>query len=159
MKKKIRTIEHASGAYKTMTLQILGLRFPESNSDTLETIGCITFQCDAGEDRWYGRSYKVETDNPDNLLKMGKLATFIKNNADSEAQPQEIKLLIGAEEHIYHCGQYIPVSCIGMRYYKVMDGASFYSSIIAPNDIIAEKQLVAKKWEHMKLVYTHTIAA
>lgn len=129
-------------------------------SDTLEPIGTISFQYTVGNTEgydWYARRFNVESDNPAHLLAMAKLAKYIADNSSSDAQPDEIKQVIGAEEHFVYKGDYIPESYRGMRYYKVIVGGQHYSTIIAPNDMLGEKKLKKKKIDNATLVFDHII--
>ena len=99
MKTKVRTTESASVEFRTMRFDILDKKHPKS--ETLEKICTLCFQCNVGETRWYGLSYQLVTFKPEDLLKMARIAKFIHAHSDSDAQPTEIKLLIGAEHGFY----------------------------------------------------------
>jgi len=162
MKTKVRTTTHPpKNGYIMKYIQILDKRYPDMpTSDTLEPIGTISFQYTVGNAEgydWYAMRFIVETDNPDNLFKMAKLARYITTNCSSRVQPDELMQVIGAEEHFVYLGDWIPETYRGMKYYKVMVNNSHYSTIIAPNDIIAQKKLNKKRIDDGKLVFDHII--
>jgi hypothetical protein len=149
MKTKIR-IQHTEGnalgaKYKHMYIQILAERY--KGARYLQPMGEITFQANTDEpDRWYGMTFKLETDNDEYIERMAKIAKFIKKNrSDYNAQPSEILLLIGAQEHIHFDGEFIPVSDKGKNIYRVIQSGHLYDKITAPNEIIAQKILDKKK--------------
>lgn len=144
-----------------MFIHILGKRYPDMpTSDTLEPIGTISFQYTVGNTEgynWYGMRYIVESENPDHFAHMAKLSRYIAANSSSGVQPDELKQIIGAEEYFIYKGDYIPESYMGMKYYKVMVNNEHYSTIIAPNDILAQKKLQKKKIDNATLVFDHLI--
>lgn len=148
MKTKIRIYESQTQhgfnhkGYKHMSIQILTERY--KGARYLEPIGEITFQLtvDEPENLWYGMRFYINTDNVEYIKKMAKLADFIKKNRSGySAQPDEIKQLIGAEEHVYFDSEFIPVSDKGKKIFKVIREGSLYDKITAPNEIIAKKIL------------------
>lgn len=156
MKTKVRTID---GGYNNRSdcrnyeIQILDKRYPSfKDTTTLTVIGSITFQTDRAHEQtpypWYGLTYVINTDDPEHIAKMAKLARFIKTNTDSSnPQPQDILLIIGAELHLAHRGDFIPESYRGMKYYKVFRNGAHYRSIIAASDTIANKMLITSEGE------------
>jgi hypothetical protein len=138
MKTKIRTQEYSQGAYGHMSIQVLTPRY--GGSKYLEPMGQITFQKNAGESNWYGMRFVIETDNASYIKKMAALAEYIKKNrSDWSAQPEEIKHLIGAEEHVLFDSEFIPVSDKGKSLFQVILNGSLYSKIVAANEITAQK--------------------
>lgn len=156
MQTKIRTIEGIPlGGYKHLYLQVLDYR-NKNCGNSLEVIGEITFQQTLGNDEWYALNFKINTDNPDHILKMAKIARYIKENCYYNAQPDEIKKVLGAIEYFSHHLDFYPTSILGQNFYKVMDGDRYYSSIVAPNEIIANKTL-EKKYKGKSMVFSHVI--
>lgn len=164
MKTKVRLIENGYNNqqfFRNLDIQILDKQYPDSKiSDTLTVIGSITFQTDRDREStqspWYGMTYVINTDNFEHIAKMAKLARFIKIHSDAfNLQPNELLLLIGAEKHIIHFGDFLPESCSGMCYFKVFRNGNFYRKIIAPNEILAQKQL--KKGENETMQFDHII--
>lgn len=148
MKTKIRTQESESinvghKDYKHLHIQILTERY--KGARYLEPIGEITFQYTVGDPDnygWYGMRFKIDTDKTEYIKKMAKLAEFIKQNRSGHSvQPDEIKRLIGAEEHIHFDQEFIPITDKGKNIYKVIIEGSLYDKITAPNEIIAQKIL------------------
>lgn len=150
MKTKIRTQVSDSNAfgtkYKHMYIQVLTGRYG-GGSDYLEVMGTITFQANMElPTQWYGMTFKVETDRPAYIQKFGKLAEFImKQRGDYADQPDQIKKLIGAEEHVHYDSiGFIPESANGMKLFKVIAQGGTYCSVFA-NTISGAKRKVAKK--------------
>ena len=150
MKTKIRTQVSDSNAfgtpYKHMCIQVLTGRYG-GDSDYLEVMGLITFQANMDEpDRWYGMTFRVETDRPAYIQKIAKLAAFImKQRGDYTDQPDQIKKLIGAEEHVHYDSiGFIPESAKGLNLYKVIAQGGTYCSVFAETEEKAMKK-VAKK--------------
>ena len=152
MKTKIRTQEsqiHSDitrSLYKHMHIQILTERY--KGARYLEPMGEITFQLTVGDpdQRWYAMNFVINTSNVEYIEKMAKLAKFIKQNrSHHDAQPDEIKQLIGAEEHVHFDGEFVPVSDKGKKIFKVIKAGSLYDKITAANEIIAQKILDKKK--------------
>jgi hypothetical protein len=139
MKTKVRTQVSNDGTYNLMHIQILTPRY--SGARYLEPMGQITFQ--SNKDLvWYGMKFVIETDNVEYIKKMLAIAQYIKQNRSGfDAQPDEIKLLIGAEEHIIFDSEFIPVSDKGLNIYRVVRAGSLYDKITAPNEIVAQKKL------------------
>jgi len=147
MKTKIRTQEsQTQNGFKHLHIQILTERY--KGSRYLEPIGEITFQMTVGDPQgyhWYGMNFVINTDNVEYIKKMAKLAEFIKKNRSGHnAQPDEIKQLIGAEEHILFDQEFIPISDKGKSIFRVIREGSLYDKITAPNEIIAQKILDKK---------------
>lgn len=165
MKTKVRTQATYDGNYHHVYVQILGNKYPHNLSKTaskyLTVIGTISWQGNASEmeraDRWYSINFECNTDNPDHLFAMAKLAKYIKDNTYHSVQPEEVKLLIGAEEHFSHVGEFVPVSYVGMSFFKVMKGDTYETSIIAANEIAANKEYARLKLEG-NLIFDHVIA-
>jgi mRNA-degrading endonuclease HigB of HigAB toxin-antitoxin module len=150
MKTKIRTqVSNGSGPianYKHMYIQVLIGRYG-GDSDYLEVMGTITFQANIDEpDNWYGMTFKVETDRPAYIQKFGKLAAFVmKQRKDYTDQPDDIKRIIGAEEHFYYDSiGFIPESAQGLNLYKVIAQGGTYCKVFADTETKAMKK-VAKK--------------
>jgi hypothetical protein len=160
MKTAIKTHEgqfNRSSDYRHFTLSVLGKK---SYSNDLETIGHITWQSDLQREEryktdgdvniWYGITYEFKTDNPEHIIAMGKLAKYIKANTDWRPQPSEVIALIGGEEYVNtDFFTHVPKKWVGkMRRYKVLQNGEYYSNIFAPNDIVANKELL--KFEKTK---------
>lgn len=150
MKTKIRTQVSESNSfgakYRHMHIQVLTGRYG-GGSDYLEVMGAITFQANLSEpDHWYGMRFVVETDRPSYIQKFGKLAAFImKQRGDYTDQPDQIKKIIGAEEHVHYDSiGFIPVSANGMNLYDVITKGGIYCQIFAETEAKAIKK-VAKK--------------
>lgn len=142
MKTAIRTtVNHSSaGAYNHMHIEILVPRYGGTNY--YECGGTITFQQNAGEEKWYAMNFEILTDNISHLKKFTKLAEFIKKNSTYSSQPDEIKKLIGADEHIFYKSDFLSLSKNGQNFYKVIAQGGHYSNIVAPNENDANRQLV-----------------
>lgn len=153
---RIQQPDHGHNKYAHMYFQILDSRY-KSTSDWLEVIGTIKFQKTVGEDGWYGMSFEVNTDNPDHLLKMGKVAKYIKDNVSYDAQPEEIFQAIGGVLYMHYNSNFIPASYAGMKFFKVMNGSTYYSSIVTPNEIIARKKIAKLGKDGLTLVFDSTI--
>lgn len=135
------------GKFQFMHIQILD----GQNENNLTPIGEIIFQMTVGDPkgyRWYGIQYYVKTDKFEHLKKMAKLAEFIRKNSNWDSQPDEIKHLIGAQEHIHFEGMFIPVSDNGKNIYKVMENGEYYTNIIAVNDIMFQKIVDKRKFNN-----------
>ncbi len=159
MKTKIRITESGTqNGYKHLVIDILEPRY--KGARYLEPIGHISFQMTVGDEKqeWYGMKFIIETDNEDYIEKMAKLAKFIKKNRTGyNSQPDEIKLIIGAEEHIYLDSEFIPVSDKGKNIYKVIRDGSLYDKITATNEIIAQKILDKQKIRGAELKFHKVI--
>jgi hypothetical protein len=120
-------------------------------------IGNITFQGTVEErnkrhDYWYGMSVDINTSvkNHKHLSHMAAICKIISDNADYNAQPEEILKVINAEEYVrgYGWNGFVPKRYIGMNVYKVMDSLGrLYSYEYAANDIVANKLLSEKKYK------------
>src|ERR1044072_7790159 len=125
---KVRTIkQHFNGnQYRHYYIEILDKKYTSFESKTLDIIGTISWQTDLEREnnvnKWYGMTFKVETSEPDHLLKMGKLAKFIKENKSWDSQPEEILQLIEAKQYFRFGFDFIPVEWIGRIRFKVYDG-------------------------------------
>ena len=139
MKTPVRTTVFTSGNYRNMHIEILHPRYGGKNH--LEPLGRITFQQNIGEDSWYAKNFEIRTDNVNNMKKFVKIAEFIGKNTNYDTQPDELKKLIGADEHTYFEGDFVSLSKNGQRLYKVLASGGHYTSIIAPTDKAAQKQL------------------
>jgi hypothetical protein len=139
-----------NNGFRHMYLEILVQR--NKKYDSFEKAGTLHWQTDRTRDHevktgvkanpWYGLTFQVDTDKPEHLATMAKLAKYVKDNTYYDAQPAEVFQLLGGEEYIYNSSGYIPKSYIGMQRYKVMrDNTEYYSNIYAPNEIIASKKL------------------
>ena len=157
MKTLIR-IQHQSDLkinLNLMTVQILIK--PYKDSDSIDVIGHISFQQNKGTDDWYGITYNVQSDKPDHLLKMAKLAKFIKDNTEWDSQPDEIFKVIGAVKYDIFKYQFIPLDKEGENLYDVITLTdSLHSRIIAPNEKVA-KRLLKKKPEGYALKFKSVI--
>jgi len=132
--------------FNFMTAQILV--HPYKNSDSIDVIGHLSFQQNKGEDTWYALSFNVSTDKPDDLIRMAKLAKFIKNNTDWDSQPDEIFKVIGAVEYKIFQHEWVPVSKDGENLYNVITSSgTLYSRIIAPDDEAAMKIVKKRKYD------------
>lgn len=154
MKTKVRvqqTNVNAHEQYEHYYIQVLDSRY--KGSKNLEVIGTITFQGTVSErgardDYWYAMRFETSADRHQvgHMIIMAKIAKYIAENVEHNAQPEEILLLIGAEKYIFGAGELIPESYIGMRHYKVMNGSEYLYDIYAANDLIANK-LLEKKYK------------
>ncbi len=157
MKTPVRTtvVKSQTGEYNLMKIEILSSRYGGINH--LEPIGMITFQQTVGEDSWYGISFDIRTDRISNLKKFTKLAEFIDNNTDYRTQPDELKELIGADEHVVYESDFVSKSKDGQNLYKVIAQGGHYSNIIAPNDkrangILSKLNIAGSTLEFVKVV-------
>ena len=164
MKTKIRTqVSESSnfGAkYRHMCIQVLIGRYG-GGSDYLEVMGFITFQANMDEpDRWYGMTFRVETDRPAYIKKFGKLAEFImKQRGDYTDQPDDIKRIIGAEEHVHYDSiGFIPVSANGMNLYDVIAKGGIYCQIFAETEAKAMKKVAKKNIAGVSLEFDKVIS-
>ena len=141
MKTAIRIQQHQDNGYNHMTFQILDMTF----AGTISSIGHISFQQSAGEgeNHWYGLTYNVKTSKEGDLLKMAKLAKLINKSSSWNAQPDEIKKIIGAEEYVVYNHDFYPVSANGQNLYNLMMNGQLYSRVYARDDKEAQKK--AKK--------------
>lgn len=161
MKTKIRTQESTSqnGQYKHLNIQILTERY--SGARYLEPMGEITFQFTVGDPKnygWYAMNFVINTHEVKYIQKMASIAKFIMDNRSGySAQPDEIKQLIGAEEHVHFDSEFIPVADKGKNLYKVIKSGNLYDKITAPNDIIAQKLLDKKNIADAKLEFDKVI--
>jgi hypothetical protein len=167
MQTAIRVIEGTFGSskYRNFEIQIL----EKSNTGTFgfdyyEPIGSITFQThkDCDYDKiWYGLRFHIDTEKFNHILKMGKLAKYIKENSYHDVQPIELIKLIGGIEYHWNQHELIPNSAIGMQMFKVYRGESCYSKIIAANEIKANKifDSYIQKYQNYewKLEFSHII--
>ena len=158
MKTLVRVQEFNSGNHGFLIIQILNKRFRDL--DMLEPIGEIKFQKNLSEDdeRFYAMNFHVETDNPDYIMKMAKLAKFIKANTSYDSQPSEILEAIGAVEYKVFQHEFVAVSKEGENLYDVIAfPGSLHSRIIAPNDIVAQKLLDKKNMDKAELKFNSKI--
>jgi len=140
MKTLVRIQNHSDNSYNFKTIQIL--EKPWKNSEMIDVIGYLTFQQTIGEENWYGLRFVTETDKPEDLTKMAKLAKYIQKNSNWNTQPEEILKIIGAVEYkiFNHC--FIPASKEGENLYHVLNQTGgLQSTIIAPNEKKAMKIL------------------
>lgn len=135
----VRTLTNTSGKYNMMTIEILHSRYGGKNH--LEPLGTVTFQQNIGENKWYGMNFEIWTDNANKMKKFTKMVEFIGKNTHYDTQPDELKKLIGADEHVYFESDFVSLSKNGQRLYKVLAEGGHYSSIIAPDDKAANKEL------------------
>ena len=155
MRTKVRiSYTQSAGGYKHMIIDLL--YNPWQTSRSLETYASITFQqggLSDGSNDWYGMHMSCESDKPEKFLRAYKVLKFIRANSSYRTQPQEILTLIGAEEHVYHNGNYVPLSADGNKYYKVLRpsdaGAdSCYTVFDASDDEIAKKIVKKYRWDN-----------
>ncbi len=144
MNTKIRSYAHNpssfNNGYGKYYMEILDTK---SSDRYPECIGTISWQSnpDSPED-YYGMSYSVQGGGYEffKLKKMAKLMEFIQENKDGE-KPEEIKALIGAEEHFFFEGRMIPVSNVGYKFYRILtSNDQYYTSLIAPSDSLAQRK-------------------
>lgn len=158
MKTLVR-IQHQSDSrlnLNFMTAQILIK--PYKDSDTIHVIGHLSFQQNQGEDRWYALNFNVNTDKPDDLIRMAKLAKFIKNNTNWDSQPDEIFEKIGAVKYGIFNHEWVPISKDGENLYNVITSSgTLYSRIVAPDDNAAMKILKKRKYDHESLAQAHVV--
>jgi len=140
-----------------MTWQILIKKYKDS--DALEPIGHISFQQNKGENTWYAMKGVVESDEAGHFQKMAKLLKHIKNNRSNwDAQPDEIRELIGAVDYKVFDHQFVPVSKNGENIYSVMtEKDSLYTTIIAASEEAAQKILDKKNIPGTRLEYKKEI--
>lgn len=150
MKTKVRIQKNQSGNYRHLYIQILDKRFPDSQLEYVEPIGTLHWQGNVGEDTWYGLSFQIDTDRPERIEKMAKLAKYIKQHVENRDNPQELLKVIGAEEYTIFNHEFIPVSYRGLFVYQVIDNGKVYSTIYAPNQTMANKTLRKRKWNTME---------
>jgi len=141
MKTAIRTTVNKSENkdFNLMYIQILVPRY--GGHRYLEVTGTITFQQTVGEDSWYGMNFEIRTSEIKKLEKFTKLARFISKNTDYNVQPDELKKLIGADEHVFFEHDFIPVSKNGENLYKVIVREGHYTSLVAKDEKAAQKEL------------------
>lgn len=153
MKTPIRTLISNSnnGNYKLMEIQILTPKFETITDDYFEPMGSIRFQQTVGEERWYGKSFFVETTNVNHLEKMAKLAKFIEKNSNWDSTPDDIKKLIGADEYAIFGHEFVSVSKKGQILFDVIKGESVYTRVVAPNEKTALKIMKIRKIEDVTL--------
>ena len=146
MKTLVRIQHQSDSRFNFMTAQIL-VR-PYKDSDTIHVIGHLSFQQNKGEDNWYALNFNVSTDKPDDLIRMAKLAKFIKNNTNWDSQPDEIFKVIGAVEYKIFQHEWVPVSKDGENLYNVITSSgTLYSRIVAPDDEAAMKIVKKRKYD------------
>ena len=144
MKTLIRVQTQSDSGYNQMTVQILV--HPYKNSDSIHVIGHLSFQQTKGEDHWYALRFNTSTDSAEDLVKMAKLAKFIKNNTPYDAQPEDIFKAIGAVKYAVFQQEWVPVSKAGENLYNVYTSAgTLYSRIVAPDEKAAKKVLKKRK--------------
>lgn len=157
MKAKIRIIEgKPNGSYAHLNMQIL--KSKKGSEKYPDVIGTITFMrnIDTTPVRWFGMRYVIETDKHEFISEMAALAKFIYENSYHDIQPEELKHLLQAEVYIHHECNFIPISSIGMRFYKLMQGEKYMTYIIAPNDIVAQKK-AGKEYSSSDVKFSHII--
>ena len=155
MKTAIRTQIAKSSNYSIMHIEILSPRY--GGNDYFEPIGTITFQQTVGEERWYAMNFVVHTSNIKHLEKVTKLAKFISKNSDYNSQPDDIKKLIGADEHVVYECDFVSKSKIGEKLFKIVVEGNHYTNIIAKteaeaNRILKKKNIANAKLEFLKVV-------
>ena len=152
MKTLVR-IQHQSDSRNNlnfMTAQILV--YPHKDSDTIHVIGHLSFQQNKGEDTWYALRFNVETGKPDDLIRMAKLAKFIKNNTSYDSQPDEIFEKIGAVKYGIFNHEWVPISKDGENLYNVLTSSgTLYSRIVAPDEKSAMKIVKKRKYDHVSI--------
>jgi hypothetical protein len=147
---------NSQGMYKIMHIEILNPRY--GGTDHLEPIGEITFQQTVGEDKWYGMTFSISTDNIQKLKKFTKTIEFVAKNTSYDSQPEEVLKLIGADEHRIVDHEFVSMSKIGQRKYKVMvNGNQHYKNIIAKNDEDANKQLKRLDIANSEIIFTGVV--
>ena len=162
MQTAIRIIEqqYNGSEYRHYFLQILTKRM---YSDNFEPAGLIKWQQDKKHEaegrEWYAKQFVIETDSIKHIKLMAKVAQLIDENCSYDAQPNEVFKVLGGVEYFHSDFDFIAKSKIGESFYKVMKNAEYYSSIIAPNEIVANKLLAKKKLTgEVKLVFSHVVA-
>jgi hypothetical protein len=118
MKTPVRIQYSNSNGYGIMHIEILVPRY--GGNDNLEPAGTIKFQQNSGENTWYGMSFNISTDRITMLTKFTKLAEFVAKNTNWDSQPEDVLKLIGADEHRISEHEFVSVSKMGQRRYKVM---------------------------------------
>lgn len=152
MRTKVRVFTQTTAiGYKHLYIDLLA----STGRRSMEIYATLRFQqggLSSGSDEWYGMRMSTETDRPEGFIAAGRMLKFIKANTDYKAQPQEILKLIGAEEHVYLNGYFIPVTADGQPYYKVLrpeDGAdSCYTIFYAADDKEAKKVMRRQGWDN-----------
>ena len=157
MKTNVRIFEqpYNGNNYRQYFIEILVNKYP-AQPFNMDKVGHIQFQTDKQNEEqhgdgkhWYACKFVCETENPDHLLFMGRLAKYIIDNSFYNRQPSEVLAIIGAQEHFspsFAC-HYIPVSYKGrMKAFKVLrEDGEHYSTIYAANEVQAEKLKQAKE--------------
>jgi len=142
--------------YKHFKIDVLNNRY--ANSSYYEVAGSITFQSDNEKmddpeyiKKWYGRSFRIETNEIDHISYMLKIAKHIDKSCYYDVQPEELLKVIGAEEYVIHYHEFVPLSNNGMNLYDIVDfdrdTGNVWTRIYCANDIIAQKEteLLSKK--------------
>ena len=159
MKTLVR-IQHQSDSRLNLNFKTAQILIkPYKDSETIDVIGHISFQQNQGESKWYALNFNVSTSNPDHLLKMARLAKYIKENTDWDSQPDEIFEVIGAVKYKVFEHQFVPVSKNGENLYNFLTATgSLYTRIIAPDEKKAQKILDKKKLDGMELKFKSKVA-
>lgn len=119
-------------------------------------IGEITF-LKPSEGDYIGLTFEVSSDMPEHFTKMGKLAKFIKENTYFNVQPDELLRVINAEEYGVFNTEFLPKKTEGQHFYKVMVDGVYETFIVAPNEILAEKELSKSKLSNVQLLFERIV--
>ena len=105
MKAKIKEEYYENGNYNFKNIVILTEKYGR-----LQPSGHLHFQQTKGMDTWYAMRFVVDTDDLFNLLAFTKVAKYIRSKSDWDSQPNDIKKIIKAIEHVYDnvSGQFVP---------------------------------------------------
>lgn len=161
MKTKIRIQQSESTAigakYKLMYIQILQKKYKDSN--TMESVGAITFQANMGEPvQWYGMRFVFDTDSVAHIKTMAKIAQLIKDKrSDWNAQPDEIIKLIGGQEYVLFHSEFIPVTDKGKKLFDITQNGRLYKRIVAKDEAHAKRILKGQKIPNAVLGFSSEI--
>lgn len=129
-----------SGQFEHLTMDVL---MKPKHSSYFRPIGTITWQGDT-QYGWYALRFNVnaEINSNKDLLDMYKLSCYVKDRVKDES-PQEVMGIMGGVEHFYTYGRYVSIQEHGKQMYEVRRNgdASLYTTIIAANDVMADRIL------------------
>jgi hypothetical protein len=161
MKTKIRIQKTGTGlndrtSYNHLYFEVLFPRFNDAHSDYLDVACTFSWQQTKGEDLWYGMELTAKGDRVSKFDIAHKLFKYVQAFRQT-SEPKEIFTILGGEEYINHQGDFIPLSKVGQNYYKVWQDEKYYTSVIAPTELLAQKELKRRKIPFTTLEFKHVV--
>lgn len=147
---KVRIQEHTNYGYNFKTMQVI--EHPYKDSSTIEVLGFIQFTQFKDSEKFRSPKFQVDTDKFQNLLKMGKLCKYLKENSEWDADFEEVFSVLNCKEYKIFDGEFISSSDEGKRKYKLFtENGNYHKWFIAANDILADKIAIKSKVDNYKL--------